>query len=83
MIFVKYENGANDSFDLFDDGCDTLDSLNKAAHQIVQLTAIEESLSLILNLFCNIPRTYYSEEKITWFGDHAKFIVANISMIER
>lgn len=49
---------------------------------VFSVEATDADLLYIARRFQNLPMgpQYGSELKITWFGDHAKFIVANIKL---
>lgn len=58
-------------------GTDTT-ALNVVGSYVTQLQADGEELAYLLSIFDNIPRCNNHRLAYSWFGDHARFIAANI-----
>ena len=49
-------------------------------HHVVQCSADDQGLSYVYEHFLNIPsrRSCSGCDRVLWYGDHAKFIAANL-----
>lgn len=74
MLCVRFENGTNTNIQRAQLKCMTVDSL----HSVKHVTADGVDLQTILLRFPSLPKPVEVRELVTWFGDDARFILANL-----